>query len=111
MFINGHGYLLQRVVEQQLCQQLNARQIDFQQLLERLASSVPVNTDPELLKVSFQAFDQDRNGKITRDEIRSLLRNLEDRPTEQDIDDMIRLLDTNQDGEIDYDEFVKMMTS
>ena len=33
-----------------------------------------INTDPELLKVSFQAFDEDRNGKITPAEIRCVRR-------------------------------------
>lgn len=41
--------------------------------------------------------------------IRAMMHKLEERPTEQDIADIIQALDEDGDGQIDYKEFVKAM--
>ena len=56
---------------------------------------------------AFRAFDKDGSGKISKQEIKQILRiQVED---ESLIDDMIKKFDTDNDGEIDYNEFLKMM--
>ena len=56
---------------------------------------------------AFRAFDKDGSGKISKDEIKQILRiQVQD---EGIIDDMISKYDTDKDGEIDYNEFLKMM--
>eukprot|EP00056_Hartaetosiga_gracilis_P004258 m.73027 g.73027 ORF g.73027 m.73027 type:complete len:147 (-) comp11766_c0_seq1:193-633(-) len=92
-----------------LCTQFNNKSIDFKRLLELLAQEVKVDTSDELLKVSFEAFDEDKSGQLSHDEIRSMLTGLENRPTDREIEEMIRMMDQDGDGQIDYDEFVSFM--
>ena len=58
---------------------------------------------------AFKAFDKDNSGKITKSEIMNLLK-LEEESNER-IAELIKDIDTNGDGEIDYNEFLNMMIS
>lgn len=63
----------------------------------------------ENLKIAFQAFDLDQNGVITVDEIKEVLQD------GQTADDeawklMLKEADTNGDGMIDFQEFLKLMS-
>eukprot|EP00055_Hartaetosiga_balthica_P004769 m.13035 g.13035 ORF g.13035 m.13035 type:complete len:147 (+) comp4097_c0_seq1:75-515(+) len=94
---------------QSLCTQFNNKTIDFKKLLELLAKEVQVDTSDELLKISFQAFDEDKSGQLSRNEIRSMLTGLENRPTDREIEELISMMDKDGDGEIDYAEFASFM--
>ena len=54
-------------------------------------------------------FDKDGNGKISKEELKSVMKNLGENLTDDEISEMIREADDNDDGEVDYEEFVKMM--
>ena len=56
-------------------------------------------------------FDMDGNGTIDRDELRNVMKQLGEKLSEEDIEEMIQEADKNGDGLIDYDEFVKYMTA
>ena len=58
-----------------------------------------------------QVFDTDNSGKISAQELKKVMANLGENLTDEEIDEMIREADTDGDGEVDYDEFVKMMSS
>ncbi|KAL6907301.1 hypothetical protein GGI43DRAFT_397066 [Trichoderma evansii] len=70
-------------------------------------------TDDEIadLKQAFSTFDQDGNGVITGKELGDVMRRLGLNPTEAELQDMIREIDTDNDDTIDFDEFVAMMTT
>lgn len=57
---------------------------------------------------AFQHFDTDRSGYITPDEVAEALKSLGG-ASSADIAEMIRQYDSNNDGQIDYNEFVAMM--
>ena len=63
------------------------------------------------MKERFKLFDQDGNGLISKDELRVVMQQLGEKLSEEDIEEMISDADTNGDGQIDYNEFVKYMTS
>ena len=56
-------------------------------------------------------FDKDGNGKISSEELKIVMQNLGERLTDEEINEMIREADNDGDGEVDYEEFVKMMSS
>lgn len=56
-----------------------------------------------------QVFDKDGNGKISQQELKLVMKNLGENLTDEEINEMIREADDNGDGEVDYEEFVKMM--
>ena len=63
----------------------------------------------EELKQAFAVFDVDGNGTISDEELASVMNALGENLTKADIDFMIKAVDINSDGEIDFDEFKKMM--
>ena len=56
-------------------------------------------------------FDKDGNGFISAAELRHVMTNLGEKLTDEEVDEMIREADVDGDGQINYEEFVKMMMS
>jgi Ca2+-binding EF-hand superfamily protein len=63
-------------------------------------------TQTHYLIEAFAHFDTDKSGTITRDELKLVLGQNSDR----DIDAILQLVDTNNDGEISFEEFSRAMT-
>ncbi|GAX22414.1 hypothetical protein FisN_14Hh027 [Fistulifera solaris] len=68
-------------------------------------------TDTELkaFRDAFRMFDLDGGGTIETHELKQVITQLGDNPTDEEIDDMIIAVDTNGDGEIDFEEFLALM--
>jgi len=68
-------------------------------------------TEQEILefKDAFAMFDIDGGGTIETHELKQVLTELGDAPTDEEIEEMILLVDANGDGEIDFDEFLTLM--
>ncbi len=61
------------------------------------------------LKAAFQYFDKDGSGTISKDELRQVLANDECMLQDKDIENLLNGVDANDDGEVDYQEFISMM--
>lgn len=62
------------------------------------------------LKQAFQLFDKDGDGKITFDELRNILGNeCNVSFTDQYWKDLVKIADLNDDGYIDYSEFIQLL--
>uniref|UniRef100_A0A8C7MFZ5 Calmodulin n=1 Tax=Oncorhynchus kisutch TaxID=8019 RepID=A0A8C7MFZ5_ONCKI len=69
-------------------------------------------------KEAFSLFDKDGDGTITTKELGTVMRSLGQNPTEaelqdmiNEVDEMIREADIDGDGQVNYEEFVQMMTA
>jgi len=62
----------------------------------------------ERLYEAFKAFDKDGSGKISVEEIKQVMKINPEEMTK--IEEMVKTFDTNGDGEIDYNEFILMMS-
>ena len=60
-------------------------------------------------KEVFNIFDKDKDGYITAKELGDLIRNLGQNPTEAEIQNMINEVDINNNGAIDFKEFLDIM--
>jgi len=77
---------------------------------EFLASTIDkkIYLKEEKLYDAFRAFDKDNSGKLSKTEVKEILKIEEE--DQKIIDDLVDKYDTNNDGEIDYNEFLQMMT-
>ncbi|GLB41004.1 putative calmodulin mediates the control of a large number of enzymes, ion channels and other proteins by Ca(2) [Lyophyllum shimeji] len=60
-------------------------------------------------KEAFALFDKDNDGTITHDELGTIMRKLGQNPTDAELDSMIREVDADNSGTIDFNEFLNMM--
>lgn len=62
------------------------------------------------LREAFRLYDKEGNGFIYVTDLRQILRALDDKLTEDELDEMIAEIDTDGSGTVDYEEFMEMMT-
>ena len=79
-----------------------------------LASEAPRDpagrfTDDEILE-AFKAFDLDKNNFVGAAEIRHVLINIGEQVTDEEVDEMIRMVDSDGDGQVSWEEFYSMVT-
>jgi calmodulin len=85
--------------------------IDFKEFLGLMVRKMKdTDTEEELLE-AFKVFDRDGNGFITSHELRHVMTNLGQSLTPEEIEEMVKEADVDGDGQINFDEFVKMMMS
>ena len=63
----------------------------------------------EQLKIAFNLFDKDHNGAIDLSELQTVLKTLGQNLPKEEVEEMMSSVDMNNDGEVDFDEFVTMM--
>jgi len=85
--------------------------IDFPEFLTMMARKMRDTDTEEEIKEAFKVFDKDGNGFISAAELRHVMTSLGEKLTDKEVDEMIREADVDGDGQINYDEFVKMMLS
>merc|ERR1711904_649212 len=83
--------------------------IDFPEFLSLMARKMKDTDTEEGLIGAFKVFDRDGNGFISAAELRHVMTNLGEKLTDEEVDEMIREADVDGDGQINYEEFVKMM--
>eukprot|EP01098_Paradermamoeba_levis_P008009 TRINITY_DN3336_c0_g2_i1.p1 TRINITY_DN3336_c0_g2~~TRINITY_DN3336_c0_g2_i1.p1 ORF type:complete len:173 (+),score=81.40 TRINITY_DN3336_c0_g2_i1:60-521(+) len=64
----------------------------------------------EEYKEAFSHFDKDGDGSITTKELGTVMRSLGLSPTEEDLQEMIKEVDNDNNGTIDFDEFLILMS-
>mmetsp|Transcript_5267 Transcript_5267/g.11254 ORF Transcript_5267/g.11254 Transcript_5267/m.11254 type:complete len:672 (-) Transcript_5267:99-2114(-) len=66
-------------------------------------------TEKEIAE-AFRSFDLDKNTYVGAAEIKHVLLSIGERPTDEEVDEMIRMADKNGDGQVAFDEFYRMIT-
>jgi len=105
--------------------------IDFPEFLTMMARKMKDTDSEEEIKEAFKVFDKDGNGYISAAELRHVMTNLGgysilvfcgssltgatqsigEKLTDNEVDEMIREADVDGDGQINYEEFVKVIAS
>lgn len=62
------------------------------------------------IKQAFDTFDLDNNRFVGAAEIRHIVKLIGEEVTDEEVDEMIRMCDTDGDGQVTFDEFYKLMT-
>ncbi|XP_045123605.1 troponin C, isotype gamma-like isoform X1 [Portunus trituberculatus] len=88
-------------------------ELEFEEFVE-LAAKFLIEEDEEALKEelreAFRIYDKGGDGYITTDTLREILRELDNRLTEEDLDGIIEEVDEDGSGTLDFDEFMEMMS-
>ena len=82
--------------------------IDYSEFLAATLQKVNYSKQERLLE-AFHKFDKDNSGFITKDELISTLK--ASKSQEKEIEEIIKAVDKNGDGNIDYMEFLELMVS
>merc|ERR1712060_548707 len=79
----------------------------------QLAAKFLVEEDEEALKKelkeAFRIYDKDCMGFISTDTLKEILRELDNKLTEEDLDNIVDEVDEDSSGTLDFDEFMEMM--
>lgn len=97
----------------QLLNYLGSGEVEFDEFLT-LTAKFLVEEDTEAmqeeLREAFRMYDKAGNGYIPTSALREILRALDDKLTNDELDEMIAEIDTDGSGTVDFDEFMEMMT-
>eukprot|EP00026_Physarum_polycephalum_P010364 Phypoly_transcript_10526.p2 GENE.Phypoly_transcript_10526~~Phypoly_transcript_10526.p2 ORF type:complete len:142 (+),score=25.26 Phypoly_transcript_10526:268-693(+) len=88
-----------------ILQNFGSKTIDFDEFVEYISKS----SSTEILRKTFQEFDLDKNGFLSRDEVKTAMSKLGEGVTDAEIDQFIKDTDTNGDGLISFEEFCTLM--
>ncbi|XP_075507643.1 uncharacterized protein LOC142544485 [Primulina tabacum] len=83
--------------------------IEFPEFVDLMAKKMKETDADDDLREAFNLFDQDQNGYISADELQQVMLRFGEVLTDEEIVEMIREADLDGDGQVNYDEFVKMM--
>ncbi|EDR09945.1 uncharacterized protein LACBIDRAFT_318309 [Laccaria bicolor S238N-H82] len=83
--------------------------IDFEEFLDMMSRNAVDENAEEEMRQAFLVFDKDGSGQISKSELKQVMRSLGEYLTDQEVEEMIREADGDGDGEIDFQEFQRMM--
>ncbi|XP_076365226.1 troponin C-like isoform X2 [Tachypleus tridentatus] len=83
---------------------------EFMALAARFLVEEDAEAMQEELREAFRLYDKQGQGYINVSDLRDILRALDDKLTEDELDEMIAEIDTDGSGTVDFDEFMEMMT-
>ncbi|KAK4361666.1 hypothetical protein RND71_020618 [Anisodus tanguticus] len=107
----------QNPTEEELCHMISEVDADhdngtmeFTEFLNLISKKMKETDSEEELKEAFKVFDKDQNGYISSNDLRHVMINLGEKLTDEEAEQMIKEADLDGDGQVNFDEFVKMMT-
>ena len=83
--------------------------IDFGEFMILMTKSSPDTQTEEEVINAFRVFDKEGNGLIASSELKHIMMTIGDKMTEEEADEMVNEADIDEDGMINYEEFVRMM--
>lgn len=84
--------------------------IDFEEFVLMMAKKLEKSNTEDEIREAFKLFDKDNNGCITVTELRNILTETGQKIRPEEADELMKAIDTDGDGKIDYEEFCRMMS-
>ena len=109
----GMNYNEQEVLEMILVIDTNGNgKVSFEEFLDVfLRTMKDTNEAEEELREAFKVFDKEGNGFLLISDLRKALTELGDKLTEEEVDEMLRELELENDRYINYEEFITILSS
>lgn len=84
-------------------------QIEWEEFLKMMTTKL-LNRDPmEEIKKAFKLFDDDNTGKISFKNLKRVAKELGEKITDEELQEMIDEADRDGDGEVNEDDFIRIM--
>ncbi|XP_073123802.1 uncharacterized protein [Henckelia pumila] len=84
--------------------------IEFQEFFNLMVKKMKeTDANHDDLREAFNAFDKDQDGYISPDELGHVMICLGERMTAEELEEMIKEVDLDGDGQVNYQEFVKII--
>ena len=83
--------------------------VDFPEILSMMARMMKDDDTEAKVMEAFKVFDRNGTGGIDIEDLRRVMTNLGDKLTPDEMDQMIREADLDENGVIDNEEFIRMM--
>jgi len=83
--------------------------IDFNEFLEMMTGKMSDRASKEEILKAFRLFDDDETGKITLKNLRRVAKEIGENMSDEELQEMIEEADLDGDGEIDQEEFLRIM--
>ncbi|XP_061946199.1 calmodulin-2/4-like [Populus nigra] len=83
--------------------------IEFGEFWNLMARKIKENDADDELKEAFKVFDKDQDGYISPNELRHVMINLGEQLTDKELELMIQVANLDGDGQVNYEEFMRMM--
>merc|ERR1719204_2761472 len=78
--------------------------VDFQEFLELMKMKTKESQEESEVREAFRILDRENRGEIEASVIKEILMKLDEDITEDDVDEMIREIDEDGSGWVDYEE-------
>ncbi|KAJ8923113.1 hypothetical protein NQ315_001666 [Exocentrus adspersus] len=85
--------------------------IEFNEFLQMMSKKMKDADGEEELREAFRVFDKNNDGLISSTELRHVMTSLGERLSEEEVEDMIKEADLDGDGQVNYEEFVTILTA
>jgi Ca2+-binding EF-hand superfamily protein len=94
---------------QQMCKSSRTK-VDFNEFLQLACSNlVDTRINEQQMREAFRMFDSYGNGLVNLMQMRNALQNLGEKLRDDEIDELIREADIDAEGNVNYDELVKIL--
>uniref|UniRef100_A0A7S4MH05 EF-hand domain-containing protein n=1 Tax=Prymnesium polylepis TaxID=72548 RepID=A0A7S4MH05_9EUKA len=84
--------------------------IDFEEFVEMMTGKMGDRDSPEEIRRVFKLFDDDETGRISFRNLKRVARELGENMTDEELQEMINKADLDGDGEVNEEEFMRIMT-
>ena len=84
-------------------------QINFYEFVGVIMKPDEANNNDEEVKRAFELFDQDKNGTVDKFELYYAMKLLGKPLSKQDVENLFENFDLNKDGELNFEEFKKII--
>ena len=85
--------------------------IDFPEFLTVIAGTMNDSYNEKEIREAFRAIDRDGNGFISVAELRHTMTKLDEKICDEEVDEIIKEADLDNDGQVNYEEFLTLMMS
>lgn len=86
-------------------------QIEFPEFLSLMASKLQDTDSIEEMREAFMVFDRDKSGSVSASELKHVMNNLGEQVTNEEVEEMIKEADADNDGELSFDDFLQFIQS